>query len=186
MPPARLIALIARMWWRWPPEHRRAGFEVDAERRAEERELGVVDREGVARRAGRRRSRARMSSVKYADAAGVDRRPARRRRRFARPPRLRVAHHRRDPRDAGLDAPLRRHLVGHEREVAALAVAELGRDADARASPQTTRSPSLDVAQLAARGARRPSTTITASMRWRSTSIQRPSTRTSVRWLVVE
>ena len=32
---------------------------------------------------------------------------------------LGVAHHRRDPRDAGLDAALGRHVVGHEREVGA-------------------------------------------------------------------
>ena len=49
-----------------------------------------------------------------------------------RPPAcLDVAHHRRDARDADLDAPLRRDLVGHEREAVAIALLELRDDLDA-------------------------------------------------------
>src|SRR6185436_8117926 len=44
---------------------------------------------------------------------------------------LDVLHHRRDARDADLDAPLGRDLVGHEREAEAIALAELGDDLDA-------------------------------------------------------
>ena len=48
MPPAALMALIARMWCRWPPRTGVPGLEVHAERRAEQRLLGVVHRQGVA------------------------------------------------------------------------------------------------------------------------------------------
>ena len=71
--------------------------------------------------------------------------------------------------DADLDAPLRRHLVRHEREVAALAIAELRRRRAARASPQTTRSPILTSRSLRQAAPPSPATTMTASMRWRST-----------------
>ena len=51
--------------------------------------------------------------------------------------------------------------------------------------PQTTGSPAFTSRSLRQTG-RPPETTMTASIRCFSTSIQRPPTRTWVRWLVVE
>ena len=69
-----------------------------------------------------------------------------------RPGRARFAHQRGDAADAGLDAALRRDLVGHEGEVRAVALAELRGDADAfEAADDAIAGPHL--AQLAARGA---------------------------------
>jgi hypothetical protein len=76
---------------------------------------------------------------------------------------LHVAHHRGDARHAALDAPLRRDVVAHEREAEPVALAELGRDADAvvaaddRFAPFTSRS--------LRQTARSPVTTMTASIR---------------------
>ena len=59
-----------------------------------------------------------------------------------------------DARDAAFDAALRRDVVAHEREAEAVALAELGRDADAVVAADH-RFAGLHVAQLAALGARR-------------------------------
>ena len=129
----------------------RAGVEVDAERGVEQRALGVVDGQRVARQqyvdepgAGQPRE--------IGGAAGVhDDRPGDE--RDATPGRLHLPHHFRDPRHADFDAALRRHVVGHEREVGAVAVAELRRDADAvEAADDAIAGP--QVAELAAFGAR--------------------------------
>ena len=45
--------------------------------------------------------------------------------------RLDAAHHLGDACHGGFDAPLRRHLVGHEREAVAIAILERRHDADA-------------------------------------------------------
>ena len=84
MPPARLIALIARMWWRWPPWTGVPGLEIDAERRAEERLLRVVHGEGIAREHHVDEA-ATDELVEVRAAAGVDDDRARRRRRCASP-----------------------------------------------------------------------------------------------------
>ena len=109
----------------------RAGVEIDAERRAEQRVLDVVDGERVAGEHRVRRSRCGRS------------RRSRRCRRCGRPPgpstktmrppvALDVAHHRGDLGDAHLDPALGRDLVGHEREAVPVALAELGDDRGCR------------------------------------------------------
>ena len=77
---------------------------------------------------------------------------------------LGLAHQSRDPRHAGLDAALGRDLVDHEREIAALAVAELGRDADAL-EPAHDLVADPDLAQLPADRLAAGGRTIAASMR---------------------
>ena len=106
-----------------------ARFEIDAERRAEQRGLDVVDGERVPGEEHVDESRA--------DERGEVRRAARvdddgpRHERDALPPRFDRFHHARDAFDARLDAPLGGDLVGHEREVGSLAVAKLRRHAEA-------------------------------------------------------
>ena len=68
------------------------------------------------------------------------------------PGRLYVAHDPGDPPNADLDAALGRHVVRHEREVRAAAIAELRRHADAR-KPADDAISRTDVAQLPALGA---------------------------------
>ena len=132
--------------------NRLAGFEIDAERRAEQRVLDVVDGERVARE-------------QHVDVAGANqlpevrarrrcaRAPGRRRTRSCRRP-LHLRHHRRDARDADLDAPLRRNLVRHEREAEAIALLELRHRPDALDAAHD-RVARPHVAQLAADRARR-------------------------------
>ena len=127
---------------------RRAGFEIDAERRAEQRQLGVVDGERVAGEqhvdpaAADQLGEVRRAAGVDDDRAGDEDDAAAGRPRFA--------HQRGDAADAGLDAALRRDLVGHEREVRAVALAELRGDADAfQAADHAIAGP--DLAQLAAR-----------------------------------
>src|SRR5262249_5576074 len=131
------------------PLDRAAGLEIDAERGAEQRLLHVMDRERVAREEhvdeaaadeiAEIPSAARMDD----DRAGHD--------GDALAGRFRVAHHRRDPRDAHLDAPLRRDLVRHEREPESIARLEFGDDLDA-AYAADDRVPFPDLAQFPADG----------------------------------
>ena len=65
---------------------------------------------------------------------------------------LDLAHHRRDARDADLDAPLRRDLVRHEREAVAIAFLELRHHAHAGDAADDVIA-GADVAQLAAQRA---------------------------------
>ena len=79
-----------------------------------------------------------------------------------------LAHHRRDARDADLDPPLGRDLVGHEREAVAVAFLELGNHAHAGDAADDVIA-GADVAQLAAHRARPARSTMTASIRCCST-----------------
>ena len=102
---------------------------VDAERRAEQRELGIVDRERIAGEHGvdpaapdQLDEVIRPAGVNDHRTSDEDDWPA------ARPG---LAHQRRDFADADLYPPLRRDLVRHEHEIGAVALPELGRDTQA-------------------------------------------------------
>ncbi len=129
-------------------EHRYAGFEIDAERRPEEHLLGVVDGQGVAREQGVNVAAAdELDEV--AGSAGVDdNRPSHENDALAA--RLGLTDHRGDARDAHLDSSFRRHLVRHEGKIAALAIAELRRHAQAVEAADHSIA-DLDLAQLATR-----------------------------------
>ena len=125
-----------------------AGFEIDAERGAEERQLGIVDGEGVAGEqhvdpaAANQLGEVGRAAGVHDDRAGDEDDAAAGRPRFA--------HQRRDAADAGLDAALRRDFVGHEGEIRAVPLAELRGDPDAF-QPADHALAGTDLAQLAAR-----------------------------------
>src|SRR5262249_26039445 len=132
-----------------PAGYRSPLLEIHAERRAEERELRVVDGERIPGQQDVHEARADQPA-EVRGAAGVDENgPGDE--CDAAAALFRLAHHRRDARDARLDAALRRDVVGHEREVGAIAIAELRRDADAVESAHDAIARAY-VAKLAARG----------------------------------
>ena len=123
-------------------------FEIDAERGAEERLLDVVNGERVAGQQHvdvARRESAPGSSADPPVCTTTG--PAT---TAIRPPAAltsRIIAAMRD--DADLDAPLRRDLVGHEREAVPIALLELRHDPDA-GDAADDRVAGADVAQLAA------------------------------------
>ncbi len=131
-------------------EHRHAGLEVDAERRAEEHLFGVMDGQGVTRE----------QCVDVAAADELDEIPGAARVDDDRSgdehdplaARLRLTNQGGDARHAHLDAPLRRHFVRHEGKVAACAIPEFRRHAQA-VEPADDPIADSDLAQLAARRA---------------------------------
>ena len=108
---------------------RAAGLEVDAERRAVQRLLGIVDRERVAGQqhvdeaAADQLAEVHTAAGVHHHRTGDD--------GDAIAGALHFFHHRRDPHHADLDPPLGGDLVGHEREAEPIALAELGDDLDA-------------------------------------------------------
>src|SRR5207237_1376561 len=134
--------------------HGRSGLEVHPERGAEERQLRIVHGERIAGEehvdvstSNQLREIGRATRV-HDHRSDDEREPA--------SARLRIAHHPRDSRDAHFDAPFRRHVVRHEREIRAIAIAELGRDAepfepahDPTAGTHVAHLPALDAATLA-------------------------------------
>ena len=131
-----------------PAFDRLSGVEVDAERRAEQRLLHVVDRQRVAGEQDVDEAAANRAPENAATRRCA-RRPGRRRPRCGRRAAFDLAHHRRDARDADLDAPLGRDLVGHEREAVAVAFLELGNHAHAGDAADDVIA-GADVAQLPA------------------------------------
>ena len=128
---------------------RRAGHQIDAERRARQRELDVVHGQRVP---GEDDVHVALADQRreVLDAAGVDDdRPGDD--GDAAAGRLDVAHHLRDARHAAFDATLGRDVVAHEREAETVALAELRRHADAGVAAHD-RLAGLDVPQLAAGG----------------------------------
>ncbi len=127
-----------------------ARLEVDAQRCPEQRLLDVVDGEGVAGQQHIHETAAdQIAEVR--SAAGVhDDRSGDDGDLFAG--RFGFAHHRRNPRHAGLDAALGRDLVGHEREAKPVARLEFRHDLDA-ANATDDDVAARDLAQFAADGA---------------------------------
>ena len=126
------------------------GVEVHPEGRAEEGVLDVVHGEGVPRQQPVDPAAPDEPAQVPPAAAVHHHRP--RHHDDAPAFRLDLAHHGHDPRHADLDPPLGRDVAGHEREPEAVALLELGQDADA-VEPADDPLPRPDVPQLAARGA---------------------------------
>ena len=109
--------------------NRRAGLEIHAERRAEQRLLRVVHGQGIAREqdvhvaAPDQLDEVRAAAGVDDDGSGDE--------GNLQPTLTDVPHHRGDAADARFDAPLGGDLVRHEPEVGPGPVAELGPDADA-------------------------------------------------------
>ena len=124
-----------------------ARIEIDAERRARERELDVVHRQRVARQQQIDVSEANQLA-EIPGAAGVDHdRPGHERDPPALRPRL--PHQAGDAADRGLDPPLRRHFIAHEAERRPIARLHVRHDAHAM-HPGDDQIALADVAQLAA------------------------------------